>query len=69
MVPGVRGLCQLDPRGAAELLAQGRWPALYPVRLAENTVPCAAAIYDDDMYVERALSVETADDRTWDLGL
>ena len=56
---------------AAELLAQKTdWPALYdPERLAQNSVPCAAAIYDEDMYVERALSVETADAvgqmRTW----
>ena len=56
---------------AAELLAQKTdWPALYdPERLAQNTVPCAAAIYDEDMYVERELSVETAEAvghmRTW----
>ena len=56
---------------AAELLAQKTdWPALYdPKRLAQNSVPCAAAIYAEDMYVERALSVETADAvgqmRTW----
>jgi pimeloyl-ACP methyl ester carboxylesterase len=47
---------------AAELLAQkSDWPMLYdPEQLARNQVPCAAAIYDHDMYVERALSVETA---------
>ena len=63
---------QLRPlAAAAELLAQKTdWPPLYDAaRLAENTVPCAAAIYDDDMYVERTLSVETADAtghmRTW----
>jgi len=37
------------------------WPGLYDVeRLAANTVPAAAAIYYDDMYVERAFSEETA---------
>ena len=56
---------------AAELLAQKEdWPALYDrARLAQNSVPCAAAIYDDDMYVERAFSVESAEVvgnmRTW----
>ena len=46
------------------------WPVLYDLDvLARNTVPCAAAVYDDDMYVERSLSSETADamgnTRTW----
>ena len=56
---------------AAELLAQKTdWPRLYdPERLARNTVPCAAAIYDEDMYVERELSIQTAEAvgnmRTW----
>jgi pimeloyl-ACP methyl ester carboxylesterase len=47
---------------AAELLAAyDGWPALYDVdRLAGNTVPVAAAIYHDDMYVEYAYSLETA---------
>jgi pimeloyl-ACP methyl ester carboxylesterase len=47
---------------AAQLLAEhGGWPTLYDVdRLAANTVPVAAAIYHDDMYVEYAYSVETA---------
>jgi pimeloyl-ACP methyl ester carboxylesterase len=47
---------------AAELLAAHEdWPALYDVaRLAANTVPVAAAIYHDDMYVEYAYSLETA---------
>ena len=46
----------------AELLAShDDWPALYDVdRLAANTVPVAAAIYHDDMYVEYAYSLETA---------
>jgi hypothetical protein len=37
------------------------WPALYDVpRLRANTVPLAAAVYYDDMYVERAFSEEAA---------
>jgi len=48
-------------REAAALLAQRPWGALYdPTVLATNTVPCAAAIYADDMYVPRAFSEETA---------
>ncbi len=56
---------------AADLLAQkADWPTLYnPERLAENTVPIAAAIYHDDAYVPRELSIETAKRvpnlRTW----
>ena len=48
--------------GAAELLAQrADWPRLYDAgRLAQNEVPVAAAVYYDDMYVERAFSLETA---------
>lgn len=48
--------------GAAELLAaKPDWPRLYdPVRLAANEVPVAAAIYHDDMYVPRELSLATA---------
>jgi pimeloyl-ACP methyl ester carboxylesterase len=48
-------------RDAAELLAEHRWPVLYdPSVLAVNEVPCAAAIYTEDMYVEREFSEETA---------
>ena len=48
-------------REAAELLAAHEWPRLYDSeRLRENEVPVAAAIYAEDMYVERALSEETA---------
>jgi pimeloyl-ACP methyl ester carboxylesterase len=48
-------------RDAAELLAEHEWPRLYdPDRLGENDVPAAAAIYADDMYVERAFSEDTA---------
>jgi pimeloyl-ACP methyl ester carboxylesterase len=46
---------------AAELLAEQEWPRLYdPERLRENEVPAAAAIYANDMYVERTFSEETA---------
>jgi hypothetical protein len=47
---------------AAEILATyDGWSALYdPDVLVKNDVPCAAAIYYDDMYVERAFSDETA---------
>ena len=48
-------------REAADLLAEHDWPRLYdPARLAANEVPVAAAIYADDMYVERAFSEQTA---------
>src|SRR5262245_24826896 len=55
--------CALRPlREAAEILAQhGDWSRLYDAeRLRANRVPCAAVIYADDMYVERAFSEETA---------
>jgi pimeloyl-ACP methyl ester carboxylesterase len=48
-------------REAAELLAGREWPYLYnPEALADNQVPAAAAIYTEDMYVERAFSERTA---------
>jgi pimeloyl-ACP methyl ester carboxylesterase len=48
-------------RETAELLAAREWPRLYnPDVLAENRVPVAAAVYAEDMYVERTLSEETA---------
>jgi pimeloyl-ACP methyl ester carboxylesterase len=48
-------------REAASLLAEREWPRLYdPERLAANEVPTVAAIYANDMYVDRALSEETA---------
>ena len=49
-------------RAAAELLAQADdWPALYDTEvLSANQVPGAAAVYADDMYVEREFSLETA---------
>jgi pimeloyl-ACP methyl ester carboxylesterase len=46
---------------AAGLLADRPWGALYdPAVLAVNEVPCAAAIYVNDMYVPRACSEQTA---------
>jgi hypothetical protein len=47
---------------AAELLAQrADWPALYdPGQLSRNEVPASAAIYFNDMYVPRELSLATA---------
>jgi pimeloyl-ACP methyl ester carboxylesterase len=49
-------------REAAEILAAyDGWPALYDTeRLAANTVPVAAAVFHDDMYVETAYSLDTA---------
>jgi pimeloyl-ACP methyl ester carboxylesterase len=55
-----RALQPLKP--AAEILAAyDDWPRLYDVaQLRANTVPVAAAMYYDDMYVERAFSEEAA---------
>lgn len=56
---------QLQPlKAAADLLAiDDEWPHLYDVEtLRKNTVPCVAAVYYNDMYVERAYSEETAAD-------
>ena len=48
-------------RDAAQQLAEHDWPRLYdPAQLAANDVPVAAAIYAEDMYVERAFAEETA---------
>src|SRR3954469_8212317 len=48
-------------REAGEALARREWPRLYDEnQLAANEVPCAAVIYAEDMYVEAALSKETA---------
>ncbi len=58
-------------REAAERLAAfDDWPPLYDLgQLERNRVPVAAAVYHDDMYVPRALSLETAERiprlRTW----
>jgi pimeloyl-ACP methyl ester carboxylesterase len=54
---------QLLPlKQAAEILANDEsWPRLYDVdKLKNNTVPVAAAVYYDDMYVHREFSEETA---------
>jgi pimeloyl-ACP methyl ester carboxylesterase len=48
-------------RDAAELLARREWPTLYdPEVLAANEVPAVAAIYVDDLYVDRSFSEQTA---------
>ncbi len=57
-------------REAAHLLADREWGPLYDADvLAGNEVPTAAAIYVEDMYVERSFSEETASQirgiRTW----
>lgn len=46
----------------AELLAEtDDWGPLYdPAQLGRNDVPVAAAVYSDDIYVDRDLSLETA---------
>ena len=45
----------------AEILAEHEWGPLYDAeRLRTNTVPTAAAIYVDDMHVERRFAEETA---------
>jgi pimeloyl-ACP methyl ester carboxylesterase len=54
---------ELQPlKEAAELLAEfDDWPALYDVeQLRANDIPVAAAVYENDMYVEREFSLETA---------
>ncbi|THG32819.1 alpha/beta fold hydrolase [Naasia lichenicola] len=56
-MPGLRPYAQ-----AAELLAQHEWPRLFDLDvLSRVDVTCAAVIYVDDPYVDRALSEETAD--------
>ncbi|MEA2216522.1 MAG: hypothetical protein QOK19_2083 [Solirubrobacteraceae bacterium] len=48
-------------REAADLLAAVEWPRLYDEDvLRANDVPCAAAIWTDDLYVPREFSEETA---------
>jgi len=47
---------------AEELAARESWPRLYDqARLAASDVPAAAAVYFDDMYVPRHLSLPTAE--------
>ena len=49
-------------REVAEILADHPWPRLYDADvLAEVDVPCAAAIYADDPFVDRTFSEQTAD--------
>ena len=47
---------------SAEILAaKADWPDLYDLaQLQQNTVPVAAAVYYNDMYVELGLSEKTA---------
>jgi pimeloyl-ACP methyl ester carboxylesterase len=46
---------------ATHLLAEREWPRLYDEEVLRSLeVPCAAAIYAEDAYVDRALSEETA---------
>jgi pimeloyl-ACP methyl ester carboxylesterase len=46
---------------AADALARHEWPRLFDEDvLRANTVPVAATIYTDDLYVERAFSEQTA---------
>jgi pimeloyl-ACP methyl ester carboxylesterase len=46
---------------AADLLAEREWPRLYDAGVLSSVdVPCAAAIYVEDAYVDRGLSEETA---------
>lgn len=58
-------------RAAADLLARREdWPPLYdPDRLHANEVPVVAAVYHDDMYVDREMSLATASElgrcRAW----
>ncbi|MGO8957868.1 MAG: alpha/beta fold hydrolase [Streptosporangiaceae bacterium] len=56
--PALRPLAE-----AANLLAErDGWPALYDTsELGRNEVPAAAAVYFNDMYVPRELSLRTAD--------
>jgi pimeloyl-ACP methyl ester carboxylesterase len=50
-------------RETAQLLAEHTdWPRLYdPEQLARNTVPVAAVIYHDDLYVDTSHSLRTAE--------
>jgi pimeloyl-ACP methyl ester carboxylesterase len=55
---------ELQPlKEAAELLAEfEEWPRLYDVeQLRANDVPVVAAVYENDMYVEREFQLETAE--------
>jgi pimeloyl-ACP methyl ester carboxylesterase len=46
---------------AAQILAEHQWPRLYDADvLRHNEVPVAAAVYTNDLYVDRDFSLETA---------
>lgn len=46
---------------AADLLAEREWPALYDAEVLRSVdIPCAAAVYTEDPYVDRLFSEETA---------
>jgi predicted phosphohydrolase len=49
-------------RDAAHILAgKSDWPMLYdPTALMKNNVPIAAAVYTNDMYVDKDYSMESA---------
>ncbi|GAA0964093.1 alpha/beta fold hydrolase [Acrocarpospora macrocephala] len=69
MFDDIRALRPLKP-AADQLATRAAWPPLYdPNRLAANEIPVFAAVYHDDMYVDAALSLETArrvgNVRTW----
>lgn len=55
--------CLKPLKEAAEILAQYEdWPALYQVEtLRRNTVPAAAIVYHNDMYVDKEFSLDTAE--------
>ena len=56
--PALRPLAE----AASRLAERDGWPALYDAdRLGRNEVPAAAAVYFNDMYVPRELSLQTAD--------
>ena len=48
---------------AAQLLAEKNdWPLLYdPAALSNNSVPVVAAVYTNDMYVDRDFSLDSAE--------
>ena len=56
--PALRPLTE----AASHLAERDGWPVLYNAdRLGRNEVPAAAAVYFNDMYVPRELSLQTAD--------
>ena len=53
--------CSRASEARARSSPQHEWPRLYdPEVLARNTVPTAATIYTEDLYVERAFAEQTA---------